>query len=153
MFVMWIDRLEGREWGRRVDSYMVLNDVIVIACPGREPRKCESGAVVIQSDSVKKIVRVSRSSFRRVRFVVEGKGERLRNETLHHNSSSSPVPQATPPVAKTGTIDIGRSGVKFVGSSPTPSFTINTDAVRSGILQPPVTILTLLRLVRIPARL
>ena len=153
MFVMCIDRLERREWGMRVDSYMVLNGVIVIACPEREPRKCESGAVVIQSDSVKKIVRVSRSSFRRVRFVVEGKGGRLWNQTLHHNSSSSPVPQATPSVAKTGTIDIGRSRVKFVGSPPTPSFTINTNVVGSSIPQLPVTIITLLRLVRIPARL
>lgn len=54
---MCIDKLERGDWDNEVDSYMVLNDVIVLACPQREPIKCESGGVVIQSDSVRRIVR------------------------------------------------------------------------------------------------
>ena len=44
---------------------MVLNDVTVLACP-EKGRKCESGGVVIQSDSVRRIMRTSR----RVIFVL-----------------------------------------------------------------------------------
>jgi hypothetical protein len=77
----------------RIDSYIVLNGVIVLVCPERGPRKCESADVMIQSDSVKKVVGASRSGFRRVRFVVEGEAECLVNESLrNHNSSSPPVP-------------------------------------------------------------
>ena len=116
----------------------------------REDReRCESAGAVIQSDSVEKIVKASRSSFRGVRFVVEGEHECLGNESLYHNSSSSPVPQSAPPVAKSGTIGIDRRTIKFVGSPPTPSF---ITVVGSSIPQPPATILTLLGLVRIPAR-
>jgi len=47
----------------KVGSYMLLNDVIVLAWPERVPReKCESGGAVIQSNIVKKIVRVSRKA-------------------------------------------------------------------------------------------
>lgn len=107
----------------RVDSCIVLNRVIILACPEREDReRCESAGVVIQSDSVEKIVKASHSSFRGVRFVVEGKHECLGNESLYHNPSSSSVPQSAPPVPKSGSIDIGRRRIKFVGSPPTPSF-------------------------------
>jgi len=123
--------------------------VLLLPVRREDREKCESAGVVIQSDSVKKIVKASRSSFRGVRFVVEGEHEYLGSETLYHNSSSSSVPQPTPPVAKARAIGIGRSRVKFVGSPPTPSF---ITVVGSGIPQPPVTILTLLGLVRIPAR-
>jgi len=114
--------------------------------------KCESGGVVIQSDGVKKVVRTSRSSFRGVRFVVEGESECLGNETLHRNCPSSTIHQATPPVAETRTIELGGSRLKFVGSPPTPSFTTNTKVVGGSIPQLPVTIFTLIGLVRIPAR-
>jgi hypothetical protein len=85
---------------------------------------------------------------------VEGEGwiERLVSKTLHRNSSSFPVPQTTPPAAKAGTIAIGRSSVQFMGSPPAPSFTIDTNVVGRCIPQPPVTILTLVGLVRVPAR-
>jgi len=72
-------------------------------------------------------------------------------ETLHRNPSSFPVPQAAPPLAKAGTIDIGRRSVQFVGSQPTSSFTIGTMVVGNSVPQPPITILTLVGLVRIPA--
>ena len=78
--------------------------------------------------------------------------EHLGRETLHHNPSSFPIPQATPPTAEAGTIDVGRSGVQFMDSPSAPSFTADTSIVGSGIPQPPVAILTLVGLVRVPAR-
>jgi hypothetical protein len=38
----------------KVDSYIVLSDVIVLARPMREPGECESGGVLIQFDTIKK---------------------------------------------------------------------------------------------------
>ena len=102
---------------------------------------------------VKKIVGATRRVS--VSFVLSWRGKRIEHlvrETLHHNSSSFPVPQTTPPAAKARAIDIGRSGVQFMDSPSAPSFTSDTKVVGSGIPQSPVTILTFVGLVRVPAR-
>jgi len=76
----------------------------------------------------------------------------LVGEALHRNPSSFPVPQTAPPFAKAGTIDIGRRSVQFMSPQPTSSFTICTIIAGSGIPLPPIAILTLVGLVRVPAR-
>jgi len=110
------------------------------------PKKCESGGVVIQSNSVKKSWGPHVKQFSWCSFCRREGG--LGDEALDYNSSSFPVPQTAPPVAKPGTI--GRSRVQLIGFPPSPSFGGDTEVEVS---QPPVTVLTLVRLVRIPAGL
>lgn len=138
---------------RGIDSNTILNDVIVLACP--ETREnARSGGVMMQSDRVKKVVRaLPRAVF--VLFVFSWRGgriERLVSKNRDHKSSSFPVPQTTPPAAKAGPVGVGRSGIQFMGSPPTPSFAIDPSVMGNSTLQPPITILTLVRFVRVPTR-
>lgn len=140
----------------KVGSYMVLSDDVVLARPNRregDRGECENGGVMIQSSEIKKIVRTSgRAIFKLVVLSSEGTAKSLVNEALHRSPSPFSIPQAAPPTTKPGPIDIARKRrIEFVGSSPAPSFTIDTTTAGSSIHRSPVSILTLIRFVRISA--